>query len=169
MKCGEHGFLTVKGTPCGQELKKMRGGSIEHACLWHSRTPEERSRLALKGSIASRMKKALDPEGVTFSFDNEDAVIGFAQDMAMRALTQDVDQHRIKTGLEAAKVALAGFNAKTTARMVKALETLEHGGAATVLLTQMTERLGTGTRRALPGRVLKDGAASLDAQEEKAS
>lgn len=151
MKCGENGHLTVHGLPCGQELKK-RG---ETACLWHSRTKEERTALAAKGHLVSRMKKALPEGAVKFTFADEDAVIAFAEDMARQALTKDVDQHRIKTGLEAAKVALSGFGHKTTARMVKALESLEHGGAAMVLLSQMQERLGTGTRRMIPGRVVQ--------------
>lgn len=154
VKCGDRGFTTLAGAPCQQN--SHHGGP----CLWHGKTPDERRTLAMRGHLTQRMQKALKDEDCTFTFENEDAVIAFAEDMARKALTKDIDQHRIKTGLEAAKVALSGFAAKTTARMVKALESLEHGGAAMVLLTQMTERLGTGTRRMIPGRVVKSDEES---------
>ncbi len=115
--------------------------------------------LASKGSITARMRKALPADFVVGDFQNEDAVIGFVREMAQKVLTCDVDPRRIDVALRSASVAMTGFNAKTTARMVRALESLEHGGAAMILLSQMTERLGTGTTRALPGRVTKSKAA----------
>jgi hypothetical protein len=51
VKCGELGFTTAEGTLCGQNIPPGAKG-----CLWHSRTPQERRELAIKGSFASRRK-----------------------------------------------------------------------------------------------------------------
>ena len=51
MKCGDRGFVTVDGRPCGQTI-----GARAKACLWHIRTAEERRALALQGGIASRLR-----------------------------------------------------------------------------------------------------------------
>jgi hypothetical protein len=51
MKCGDRGFTTADGRPCGQNISARAS-----ACLWHSRNAEERRALALRGGLASRMK-----------------------------------------------------------------------------------------------------------------
>src|SRR5688572_18898761 len=53
-QCGANGYLTVAGKPCQQYLKGK-----EEACLWHSRSAEERSLLASRGTIAAKLKAAL--------------------------------------------------------------------------------------------------------------
>lgn len=155
MKCGDLGFTNAAGAPCGQNIAADATG-----CLWHSRTAEERSLLATKGAIASKMKKALPADYAMRPFDSRDSVIQFAQDLAYRVLTQDVDPRRIDTALRAAQVALSGFAAATQEKLVDALLRIEHGGAAMMLLTRLQEGLTERRTRPLPGvRVLRATAA----------
>jgi len=45
MKCGDRGHRNAKGALCDQNIAAEAGG-----CLWHTRSPEERRELALRGS-----------------------------------------------------------------------------------------------------------------------
>ena len=148
MKCGDRGFVNAAGQPCGQVI-----GVKAAACIWHSRTPEERSLLALKGGIASRLQRALPATYAMIPFDSRESVVRFAEDLARRVLTEDVDPRRVDSALRAAGVALSAFTAQTQERLVEALLKIEHGGAAMLLLTRLQDGLAEGRRRPLPGRV----------------
>jgi len=149
MKCGDKGFTTVTGHPCGQTI-----GADTPACIWHSRTPEERTLLASKGGLKTTIKRAF-PSDYAVGFPDREAVVRVVEDLAKRALTDQVDLGRIDTALRAASVALTAFGMATQEKMVDALLRLEHGGTAIVLLERMQASLSTGTRRPLPGRLVR--------------
>jgi hypothetical protein len=150
MKCGEKGHETALGKPCEQNIAADAVG-----CLWHSRTPEQRAVLAMKGGIASRMRRGLPADYQMTAFDNRESVIRFAEDMARRVLVEDVDPRRVDVALRAAQVALSGFAAATQEKLVDALTRMEYGGAAAVLLERLSASLATGRTRPLPGKVLR--------------
>ncbi|MHB8510224.1 MAG: hypothetical protein ACYDGR_16535 [Candidatus Dormibacteria bacterium] len=152
MKCGELGFLNADGLPCGQNV-----ATGAKSCLWHDQTPKGKRRADLerkRGGLVSRGKGALPP-GYAVSFPDREAVVRFVEDLAKRALTEDVELRRIDTALRAASVALTAHGMAIQERMVEALLRLEHGGTAIVLLERMQASLSTGTRRPLPGRLVQ--------------
>jgi hypothetical protein len=149
MKCGDKGFKNSLGEPCQQNITKA-----SPACLWHRRTPEQRRLIAARGSILARMKKALSPEYQVPGLDSPEAILGFAQELARLALTEDVDMRRIAEARGSASLALAAINARTQQQLVDALLTIEHGGAAFALLARLQDGLSDGRRRPLPGRVV---------------
>jgi hypothetical protein len=147
MKCGDLGFTTSLGAPCQQNV-----GRASKGCLWHSRSPEQRAVLAMKGGLASKMRRAKPADYVMAPWDDRAAVVRFAEDMARTALTEDVDPRRVDVALRAAGVALQGFAAETQEKLVDALLRLEHGGAAALLLERLSSGLASGRVRMLPKR-----------------
>jgi hypothetical protein len=52
LRCGDKtGHITKAGTLCQQPI-----GPGAKGCIWYGKTPEEKSALALKGAVASRLK-----------------------------------------------------------------------------------------------------------------
>jgi hypothetical protein len=149
MKCGERGHVTATGAPCGQTI-----GATAVGCLWHSRTPDQRRLLALKGGIASRMRTALPASYQIPEFTDEASILTFARELARMALKDDVDLRRVSEARGAASLALSAVSARSQAKLVDALLRLEHGGAAVALLAQFQAGQANGPRRPLPGRVL---------------
>jgi hypothetical protein len=101
VKCGDKGFLTATGQPCGQTI-----GRSASACLWHSRNAQERRALALKGGIASRMRTIVCLPGDTPSpvLDSPEGVRTLIADTINDTRTGRLD-HRI------AMVVIAGATA----------------------------------------------------------
>jgi hypothetical protein len=101
MKCGDKGFVTATGAPCGQTI-----GTRAKACIWHSRTAEERSALALRGGIATRMRTVptLPEETPSPVLDNPEGVRQLIAETVQAARTGKLD-HRI------ASVVIAGATA----------------------------------------------------------
>src|SRR5262245_31942341 len=120
MKCGDLGHQTATGGPCQQNIGAKAAG-----CLWHSRNAEERSLLATKGSIASRMNRALPASTALPEFETPEAIIRFARELGRLALTADVDMRRLAEARGAAQLALSAHQAQTQARLVDALLRLE--------------------------------------------
>ena len=149
MKCGDRGHLTAAGEPCQQTI-----GVRAAACVWHSRDAEGRRLLALKGGIASRMRTALPSTYQVPEFASPESIVGFAQELARMALTEDVDRGRVAEARLAAGLALSAFQARSQERLVEALLRVEHGGAALLLLSRLQDGLIDGKRRPLPGRSL---------------
>jgi hypothetical protein len=148
MKCGELGFTNADGQPCGQNV-----AAGAKSCLWHDESPKGKRRADLerkRGGLVSRGKGALPP-GYAVSFPDREAVVRFVEDLAKRALTDDVELRRIDTALRAASVALTAHGMAIQEKMVEALLKLEHGGNSIILLERMQASLATGTRRPLPG------------------
>lgn len=151
MKCGELGFTNADGQPCGQNVAVGA-----KSCLWHDQTPHGKRKADLerkRGGIASRGKGAL-PGDYAVRFPDRESVVRFVEDLAKRALTEDVDLRRIDTALKAANVALTAHGMAIQEKMVEALLRLEHGGTAIVLLERMQTSLSSGPRRPLPGRLM---------------
>ena len=157
MKCGERGYVTAAGKPCGQNI-----GATTRACLWHLRSPSERSLLASTGSIVSRMNKALPPGYQVPEFNDEAAVIAFSRAMAQTALTKErVDLKRLSEARGWAGIALQAFGVTVQRRLTDALARLEHGELAVGILAQI--RAGDAPRRPLPWR---RPALPAEAQEQ---
>lgn len=149
MRCGDKGHKTILGRPCQQPINAKAKG-----CLWHSRTPAQRKLMSLRGNVIGRLKRALPEDYKMIPFDSRESVIRFAEDLARRVLTQDVDPRRVDTALRAATVALSAFTAATQEKLVEAMLRVEHGGTAMLLLARLTDGLTEGRRRPLPGRPL---------------
>lgn len=149
MRCGDRGHLTAAGQPCGQTIGEKAAG-----CLWHTLSAEGRKAMALKGGIASRMKRALSSTYEVPELETPEAIIAFARELARLALTEDVDTRRVAEASGAAGLALSAFTARSQAQLVEALIRLEGGGAALVLLQRLQNGLADGPRRPLPGRGL---------------
>jgi len=151
MKCGDRGHNTVDGTPCQQNNSADAKG-----CIWHSpaRTPDQKHLTALKGGLMVRKRRLLPESYRMPPFDTRENVIKFAGGLARDVLTRDVDPRRVDTALRAAGVALTAFAQATQEKLVDALLTIEHGGAAMLLLTRLQDGLTEGRRRPLPGRAL---------------
>jgi len=146
MKCGDRGFKTAAGTPCGQNI-----GAGAAGCIWHLQNADGRRLLAIRGNFASRMKRAPPSTYQVPEFDDEAAIIRFARELARLALTEDVDPRRVAEARGAAALALQGFSALTQAKLVDALLTIEHGGPAMILLNQL--KAADGPKRLLPWKV----------------
>ena len=149
MKCGDRGHTTKAGQPCQQNISEAMAG-----CIWHTSTPEKRHLLAFSGGIASKRRHLLALTYPLIPFDSRESVIKFAEDLARKVLTQDVDPRRIDTALRAAGVALTAFAQGTQEKLVEALLQLEHGGTALIFLQRLQDGLADGRRRPLPGRAL---------------
>ena len=149
MKCGDKGHVTATGELCQQNINAKAAG-----CLWHTRDAAARRLLSLKGSVASRMNRALPASYDIPEFSDEGSILAFARELVRLALKEDVDLRRLAEARGAASLALSAVSAKTQAKLVDALLRLEHGGAAVALLAQFSAGQATGQRRPLPGRVL---------------
>jgi len=147
VKCGEKGWTTAAGTPCQQNIGKNAAG-----CLWHSKSAAGRLALAMKGGIASRMRRALPATYQVQPFETREDVIRFANAMAELALKKDVDLRRIDSALRAAGLALQAFAQETNERLVNALLEHEHGGQAFAIYQRMTAVTSSTLRRPLPPR-----------------
>jgi hypothetical protein len=148
VKCGDLGHKTVTGQPCQQNIPHGAKG-----CLWHTRTPEERTKLARFAGITSQ-KHRLIPETYKANlppFDTRENVIKFAEQVACAVLTSSVDAKRVDVALRAASVALSGFQAITQEKLNEALLKLEGGGAALILLERLKVAVAEGKHRPLPG------------------
>jgi len=138
MKCGDMGFKTVSGAPCGQPLH--HGAT---ACLWHSRAPEERSILAGRFGGMNRKSRAVAQDYKVRQFTDRAEVIRFAHDMAELALKR-----------RAATLALQAFAQEMNEKLVNALLQVENGGVAFALYKNLTSVTTPSHRRPLPPRVI---------------
>ncbi len=149
MTCGDRGFKTKTGRPCGFNIKADANG-----CKYHLLGPKGRSLLASKGPLARRLKRLLPGNYEVPAFDTRESVQRFAQDLAHKVLTTPCDPRRIDTALRAAGVALSALAAATQEKLLDALLRIEYGEAAVLLLTRLQEGMKQGPRRPLPRRVV---------------
>jgi hypothetical protein len=145
VKCGDKGFLTADGQPCGQPIAASAKG-----CVWHSRTPEERSALATKGALASRMRRYLPTAAPAPEFSTTEAIVRWAEQTAHRVLTGTLDPRAASEARQLAALTVSARQAEAQASLVDALMRLESGGAAVALLAQFTN--ANGKRTPLPPR-----------------
>lgn len=104
MTCGEKGFTTVSGEPCGQIINPKAA-----ACLWHSRTAPERRMLALRGAAASALKSApavLDPNTPMPALDSPDGVLREIASTVQDVRTGRLDEKKGAVVLQGISVAL---------------------------------------------------------------
>jgi len=101
VKCGDKGFVTKAGQPCGQVIASDAPG-----CIHHTGTPEERHALALTGGLASRMRTIpVLPAGTPHPvLENPDGVRSLIADTIQQVRVGALD-HRI------AAVVIAGVTA----------------------------------------------------------
>jgi hypothetical protein len=151
VKCFDKtGHVTKVGTPCQQTI-----GADAAGCIWYVRTPEQRSVLALKGGIASRMRSALPSTYQVPEFTDPEAIVRFAQELARMALKDDVDRGRVAEARMAAGLALSAHAARTQQQLVDALLRIEHGGLAVAMLAQFqAAQSDPSKRRPLPPRIV---------------
>ncbi len=148
MHCGDLGHKTIHGQPCGQTV-----GRGKKACIWHSRTPEQRSVLARKGGIARSLEKALPSTYNVPPFDTRESIVEWAREMAGKVLRGELSPKLSAEARGHAQLALQARTAEAQERLVEALLTVEHGGSAMLLLTRLQDGLADGRRRPLPGAI----------------
>lgn len=157
MKCGVRGHKTVTGQPCQQTI-----GARAKGCVLHTRTAAERSLLATKGGIASRMRRGLPSSYHIPEFDSPKTIKAVARDLAHLALTGDVELRRLSEARGLLSIALSACQVESQAQLVDALLRMEHGGVAFAFLARLQDGLEQGRSRPLPGRALAiaEGEAS---------
>jgi hypothetical protein len=135
MTCGDKGWKTAAGAPCGQDIPEDAPG-----CIWHNPnlTAQQRSAIAAAGGRTVARHGSL-PETYRVSFKNRNEVIAFAEDIARRAMVENIDPKRITQALRAASLALDAHAQAQQEQLTKALLQLEHGGASVALLARLTE------------------------------
>ncbi len=146
MKCGDKGFVTAAGLPCQQNINPKATG-----CLWHSRTPEQRSIVATRGALAAKMKKALPTDHPIPPLDGLSSYEGACRDLYRLSLTGNVDRWRLTEARGAIALLMQAEQVRAQQQLYQALVGLERGGAAVVLLNQYLEG-HTGERRPVPPR-----------------
>ena len=159
MICGDLGHLSRAGRPCGQVIGRDVGGCIHH----DPSRPGAAHAVQVKGSIASRMRRAMPSAYEVPAFASPESIIAFAHELARLALTEDVDPRRVAEARSAAALALSGHSTMTQARAVEALLKIEHGETAFALLTRLQDGMSDGRRRPLPGRMAALPASDGDA------
>jgi hypothetical protein len=146
--CGDLGYVNHAGRPCGQVIGRGVGGCIHH----DPRRPGAAHAAQVKGAIASRMRRAMAASTPEPPFDTIESIVAWAQRLARAALVEDVDPRRLAEARGFAQLALSALSARTQQQLVDALLALEHGGAAMLLLSRLTN--GEGRPKPLPGRTL---------------
>jgi hypothetical protein len=111
MKCGDKGFKTAAGLPCGQTINPK-----QPACLWHSRTPEERRLLALRGTAASMMKtmEVVPDSTPAPQLASVDGVVALLQDTIQRTRTGRLDPRRAEAVMQGALRAVQALQIKAS-------------------------------------------------------
>ena len=131
-------------------------------CIHHDPTrPGAAHAVQVKGSIASRMRRAMAASTPEPPFDTIESIVAWAQRMARAALVDDVDPRRLAEARGFAQLALSALGARTQQQLIDALLKLEHGGAAVMLLSRLQDGLDAGKLRPIPGtaRVLSMSSA----------
>ena len=146
MHGGDLGHKTIHGEPGCQTVGRGKKG-----CIWHSQTPEQRSILARKGGIARSLEKALPSTYRVPPFDTRESIVEWAREMAGKVLRGELSPKLSAEARGHAQLALQARTAEAQERLVEALLTVEHGGAAMLLLTRLQDGLADGRRRPLPG------------------
>lgn len=91
MRCGDKGFTSATGAPCGQNIAADAPG-----CLWHSTDADGRREIALRGGIASRLRTiaALPSDTTAPVLDNPAGVLELLGDTIQQVRTGRLD-HRL--------------------------------------------------------------------------
>ncbi len=144
MKCGDKEFVTAAGLPCQQNINPKTSG-----CLWHSKTPKQRSLLATRGALAAKMKKALPSDHPIPSLDGLASYEGACRDLYRLSLTGNVDRWRLTEARGAIALLMQAEQVRAQQQLYEALVGLERGGPAVVLLNQYLDG-HTGGRRPVP-------------------
>lgn len=146
MKCGDKtGHITAKGTLCQQEIAADAPG-----CIWFVRTPDERSELAMKGGIASRLRRFLPASAPPPEFSSTPAIVMWAQTTAQKVLAGELDPRAAGEARQLAALTISARVADAQERLVEVALRLETGGAAMLLLSRLQTELTEGPRRPLP-------------------
>ncbi len=150
MICGDKGHLTAKGTPCQQNIP--RNGT---ACIWHSRSPEGRRVLAMKGGLASRMMRYLPKSSAHPDFATTGAIVSWAQETARQVLCGDLDPRAAGEARQLAALTIAARVSDAQERIADVLASVEHGSAAMLLLSRLKEGMLAGRGQPLSATLLR--------------
>jgi hypothetical protein len=133
-------------------------------CVWHApgTTAEDRHAVAVKGGIASRMKRALPAGYQVPALDSHEAIAAWARDMAGRVLRAEVDPKLVSEARSCVQLVVQSAAARDQRQLVEALLAIERGGAAMVLLTRLQDGLADGRRKPIPGRALAPVPSGAD-------
>ena len=148
MKCGDRGHLNIEGKPCQQNINPKAA-----ACCWHSRSPKQRSQLAIKGALAAKMHRALpadDPMPIL-----QEGLPGL--EAACRylfgvSLKRNIDRWRLSEARGFLTLLFQAEDLKDRRKLYEAIITLEHGGQAMILVNQFLDGQ-TGGRRRIPPKL----------------
>ena len=146
-KCGDLGFLTKAGRPCGQSISETSKG-----CTFHTSTPAERHDIAMKGALSASLKQTLPEEFEIGDLRTPDDVKAFVRKMLHWVLKKPIERWRAAEARGLLSVFVQIDQAQATQRLADAVLTAQHGGQSLVFLNQYLDGSMEG-RRKLPGRV----------------
>lgn len=132
-KCGDFGWKTRDGNPCGMDIGRRAKG-----CAWHTRTKRQKTALARKGGYASRLlqKPVLPASTPMPQMDDPDAVVAELVNTIAAVRTGKLDR-------DLAAVVITGIATALKvpgSAMLKKLEAPQLGvGAVRVLLSSESE------------------------------
>jgi hypothetical protein len=147
MKCGERGHRTVHGLPCGQEIAESAPG-----CIWHSRTPEERSELASRSQLeGQRRRKRVLPGSTPHPLLSDPAARQqVLADTIQQVRTGQLDPQRGSVVIAGVRAAGEEQRLETEIQIAEVLARFDYGGPAMIWFSQVRQ----GPRRPLPGPAL---------------
>ena len=146
MKCGDNGHKTVHGEPCQQDIGRGR-----KACIWHSASRLKRILVARSGSRASRSRFFLPVSTPPPEFRDTPSIVKWAEKTAQQVLTGKLNHKAAAEARQLAALTISARAALAQEKLVEALLTVEHGGAAMLLWQRLQDGLSEGRRRPLPG------------------
>ncbi len=147
--CGELGFVTKSGAPCGYRI-----GSGRKACPHHGGDPTEALAFQVKGGIASRARHALPEDFALPDLESSDGLKQALQLHMTLALKKNVERWRVSEFRGALTLRVQIEAVKAQQQTNDMLMRLEHGAMASGMFLRLREGLMTGTKRPVPGKMV---------------
>jgi hypothetical protein len=132
MVCGDLGFKTAAGKPCGQSIN----ATTKKPCVWHATDADGRRAISKLGQIASANKKTL-PDLTIGDLTTNEGILATLKGLMEAAATQQVDLRRVGELRQGLSVAVNLRQTAATRELNKTLLRLEHDERAVVLLEQL--------------------------------
>ena len=145
-KCGDHGFLTKAGKPCGQSISPEARG-----CVFHLATPEERKAIALKGAFNASLKNVLPEDFEIGTLETPEDMKAFLKRIIPFVLKMPIEKWRSQEARGWFSFLVELDRNRVTEKLADAVLTAQHGGQSLVFLNQFLEG-GPDSKRRLPSR-----------------
>lgn len=144
--CGDRGFLTKSGKPCGQSISEESKG-----CVFHTSTPEERKAIAMKGAFNASLKNVLPSDFDIGTLETPEDMKAFLKRILPHVLKQPIEKWRSQEARGWFGFLVELDRNRVTEKLADAVLTAQHGGQSLIFLNQFLEGSADG-RRKLPPR-----------------